>query len=221
MKRKYFSGESKVPCAKTVLSLIRSPFQKRRTDPEKMSKLIQLIRDEYPQPEDIKMKSMEDFLQRQSVIDIFASPESKLNAAPRHQSMAHSANKGSGTEELTQTQADIFKNIRKYPDELSISAPFKPSPLTPLKPGSLNSSKTSLVVSHNVHLTYIFLGLVRTALARFLRMKEDALPIPGPDERETSIFKSCIDLLPLLPNSGHRNPRSNWTNCLLPFRSFD
>jgi hypothetical protein len=126
--------ESKIPCAKTVLSVIREPSKSRRTDPEKMSKLLQLIRDEYPHG-DMNVKSIEAFLRRQNVLDIFAS-KSKLSAAPRHQSMAHSANTGSGTEEQTQSQTDIFNNIRKYPDEISICTHSKPSPLTTLKPGA-------------------------------------------------------------------------------------
>jgi hypothetical protein len=136
----------KIPHAKTVLSAIKEPEKKRKLDPEKMSKLLKLIRDENPETGggDMNEKAMGIFLQRQEVLDIFICPESKLKAKPCQHSMQPSgdAGTGPGTEESTQTQ-DLFKRIRKYP-----VAPFPafstPSP-TALNPGAPVTSAVTLL----------------------------------------------------------------------------
>ena len=125
--------EWNVPCAKTVLSFIKEPSSKTpRIDPEKMNKLLILIRDEFTRPEDLTRTAMGVFLKRQQVLDIFVPPESKLNAVKCHATIAPSAHTGSGTEDLA--EADIFKNIRKYTGRLP--AQSTPSP-TVLKPGEV------------------------------------------------------------------------------------
>ncbi len=78
--------DRKIPHAKTiVLSAIKEPEKKRKLDPEKMSKLLKLIRDETPQTGggDMNEKAMGIFLQRQEVLNIFICPESKLKARCR------------------------------------------------------------------------------------------------------------------------------------------
>lgn len=84
-------------------------------------------------------RDMDRFLQRQEVLDIFISPESRLETTTRQHSMHPSANAGtgSGTEESTQTQ-DLFISIRKYP-AATFSAFPTPSP-TALKPGAPDTS---------------------------------------------------------------------------------
>ena len=82
----------------------------------------------------MKESDMAIFLQRQEVLDIFMSPESRLKTTHQH-SMQPSADAGtgSGIEESTQTQ-DLFTSIRKYPTP-TFSAFSTPSS-TALKPGA-------------------------------------------------------------------------------------
>jgi hypothetical protein len=122
--------ESKIPCAKTVLSFMKEPSSKTaRIDPEKMNKLLNLIRHEFTRPENMTRKAMEEFLKSQQVLDIFVPPESKLNAVKCHATIAPSAHTGSGTEDSTQADIQVFKNIRKH--NRRVPAQSTPSPLKP------------------------------------------------------------------------------------------
>lgn len=125
--------DGRIPHAKTVLSAIKEPEKKRKLDPEKMSKLLKLIRDENPETGggDMNEKAMGIFLQRQEVRDIFICPESNGNAGT-----------GPVTEESTQTQ-DFFKSIRKCP-VATFTAFSTPSP-TALKPGAPVTSAVTLL----------------------------------------------------------------------------
>jgi hypothetical protein len=133
-----FSGlmpkSTKKPCAKTVLSWLKDPKKKIRLDHGRTEKLLKLLRDEYAHPEKMNEQTMEAVLKRPQVLDIFDSHESESISAPRQHSMLSSENSEWNTTELTQSQAEFFSRIQKYP-ELTFPA-HSTTPLISLKHGT-------------------------------------------------------------------------------------
>lgn len=146
---------TKKPCAKTVLSLLKNPEKKTRLDHGRIEKLLKLLRDEYSHPEKMNEQTMDAFLKRQQVLDIFDSHESESTSAPRQHTMLSSENSESDIADLTQSQADIFSRIQKYP-ELTFPA-HSTTPLTALKPGApMHQRFKPLYFSQSTCLTYVF-----------------------------------------------------------------